>query len=202
MRVLCLRALTFVVIPLSLVTARPVRVAAQSPQPRSSTVFVEPLLRTKIEALLALPNVTLATDYYRIEMRYGPDVRIDAVVVEALNSDRRAEGLRIQVRDEANPNRLAGTSFLDFEEIASFSRALTSISEQSAKWTGKDDRRANELSFTSAGGLRLVVNSFGRAQRLFLSTGLTDPVVTSLDITELITLKQALDQALALLNSK
>src|SRR5262245_5710341 len=121
MRVLCLRALTFVVIPLSLIIARPAPLVAQAPQQRGSTVFVEPVLRTKIESLLALPNVTLATDYYRIEMRFGPDVRIDAVVVEALNSDMRAEGLRVQVRDEANPSRFAGTSFLDFEEIVGFS---------------------------------------------------------------------------------
>jgi len=31
------------------------------------------------------------------------------------------------------------------------------MAEQTEKWTGHDDRRATELSFTSAGGFRLAI---------------------------------------------
>jgi hypothetical protein len=41
-----------------------------------------------------------------------------------------------------------------------------------------------------------------RLPRAYLSTGLLDPVVTSIELNELGTLKIALDQALAILQSK
>ena len=52
------------------------------------------------------------------------------------------------------------------------------------------------------GGFRLAIREFGRVQRVFLSTGLTEAVVTSIDVTDLVTLKHAFDQALAILESK
>jgi hypothetical protein len=58
------------------------------------------------------------------------------------------------------------------------------------------------LSFTTAGGFRLAIRQSARVPRAYLSTGLIDPVVTSIDVAELPTLKQAFDQALAILNSK
>jgi hypothetical protein len=144
----------------------------------------------------------LAADYYRIDMRFGPRLRIDAVVVAAIDSQPRARGIRVSVRDEENRNRQEGTSFLDIEEAVSLSRALTPMTQLAEKWTGADDRRAMDLSFTSAGGFRLVIREFGRAQRAYLSTGLTDPVVTSIDVTDLTTLQHAFDQALAILEGK
>jgi hypothetical protein len=197
---------TFVALPLTLVANHPVSASAQSqspaPAPRGLTVVVLPEIRTTIEALLATPNVLLATDYYRIDMRFGPSLRIDAVVVATVDSQRRARGLRVSVRDEENRNRQEGTSFLDFEEVVSLSQALTPMAELAGKWTGRDDRRAMDLSFTSAGGFRLAIREFARAQRAYLSTGLVDPVMTSIDLTDLATLKHGLDEALLILDSK
>ena len=75
------------------------------------------------------------------------------------------------------------------------------MSELAAKWT-HDDRQATELTYTTEGGFRLAIRHSARIPRAFLSTGLLDPVVTSIELAELPTLKQAFDQALALLNSK
>ncbi len=202
MRVMCRRALTFVALPLALAAGRPAPAAAQSPAPPNFAVVVLPEIRTRIEALLATPNVLLATDYYRIDMRFGPNLRIDAVVVAAVDSGQRARGLRLSVRDDDNRNRQEGTSFLDFEEAVSLSRALTPMTELSGKWTAGDDRRAMDLSFTSAGGFRLAIREFGRGQRAYLSTGLIDPVSTSIEVTDLATLKHAFDQALEILDGK
>ena len=58
------------------------------------------------------------------------------------------------------------------------------------------------MTFTTAGGFRLAIRQSARIPRAYLSTGLLDPVVTSLDLNELPTLKDAFDQALAILNSK
>jgi hypothetical protein len=201
MRVLLCRAI-FVLFPLTLVATHPAPASAQSPASRGLSLVILPEIRTKIEALLATPNVPLATDYYHIDMRFGPSVRIDAVVVAEVDSQTRARGLRVQVRDGENRSHQEGTSFLDIEEVVSLSRALTPMADLAAKWTGGDDRRAMDVSFTSAGGFRLAIREFGRAQRAYLSTGLTDPVVTSIDVRDLVTLKQAFDQALAILNGK
>jgi hypothetical protein len=202
MSALFVRALTFVALPLTIVASQPAHVCAQPPVPRRLALALEPEIPTKIEALLATPNVVLVTDYYPIDMRFGPNVRVDAVVVHAVDLRTRLRGLRLQVRDKENRNRQEGTSFLDIEEITGLSRALTSMAELAAKWNGHDERHATELSFTSAGGFTLAIRESARVTRAYLSTGLTDPVITSIEVTELVTLKHAVDQALAILSSK
>jgi hypothetical protein len=202
MRALIVRVFTFVALPLILVAGHPAPATAQPQAPRGVPLAVTPEIATNIESLLATPNVVLVTDYYRIDMRFGPNMRIDAVIVEAVDSKTRLRGLRVQVRDVENRNRQEGTSFLDIDEITRLSRALTSMAALAEKWTGQDDRQATELSFTSAGGFRLAIRQSARVPRAYLSTGLLDPVVTSIEVAELVTLKQAFDQALAILNGK
>jgi hypothetical protein len=202
MRAWFLRVFTLVALPLTVAASQPGGAGAQRPVPRALALAVEPLIQTDIEALLATPNLVLVTDYYRIDMRFGPNMRLDAVVVEAPDSRTRRKGVRVQVRDNENRSRQEGTSFMDVDELTKLSRGLTSMAELAEKWTGHDDRHATELSFTSAGGFRLAIRQSARIPRAFLSTGLVDPVVTSIEIAELTTLKQAFDQALAILHSK
>jgi hypothetical protein len=202
MRALFVRAFTFAALLLTLVAGRPAHACAQPAVQRGLALAVEPVIPTKIEALLATPNVVVVTDYYRIDMRFGPSMRVDAVVVETVDPSRRLRGVRVQVRDNENRGRQEGTSFLDFDEVTRLSRALTSMADLAGKWTGQDDRQATELSFTSAGGFRLAIRQSARIPRAYLSTGLIDPVVTSIDVAELVILKQAFDQALAILNTK
>ena len=213
MRALVLRVLTVGTLPLIFLLGTPAgaapqkitapqRITAPSREPRSVAIAVEPLIATELEALLSAPNTLLVADYFYIDMRFGPSLRIDAVIVEAIGSASRAKGVRVQVRDEENRRRQEGTSYMDLEELEALSSALTSMAELAEKWTGHDDRRASELTFTSNGGFRLAVRQSARLPRAYLSTGLLDPVVTSIAINELGTLKLALDQALAILNSK
>lgn len=169
---------------------------------RSIAIAIEPVIATRIEELLASPNTVLVADYYYIDTRFGPNLRIDAVIVQALGSAARLKGVRVQVRDEENRRRQEGASYMDVEELEALSRGLTSMSELAEKWTGRDDRRASELTFTSNGGFRLAIRQSARLPRAFLSTGLLEPVVTSIELNELGTLKLALDQALAILHSK
>lgn len=194
-----LRVFTFVAFSLTLAA----HASAQRPAAPGLAVAVEPIIPTQIEALLATPGAVLVTDYYRIDMlRFGPNLRMDAVIVEAPSSRMRLKGLRVQVQDQQNRSRQEGTSFLDLDEVIKLSRALPSMAELADKWTGHDDRRASELSFTSAGGFRVAIRQSLRVPRAYLSTGLLDPVVTSIDIVELSTVKQAIDQALEILQSK
>jgi hypothetical protein len=208
MRVPFLRATSSAALVLALIVAagRSTRISAQQPlpspaPPRIVALIVPPQIHTKIEAVLATPGAMLSTDYYTIEMRFGPSVRIDAVVVTDVDAKTRTQGLRVQVRDEG-ASHLEGASFLDIEEISSLSHALESMADLTAKWTGRDDRRATDLSFATLGGLRVDVHQSGRVQKIFLSTGAADPITTSFDVSDIHTLKQAFDQGLALLNSK
>jgi hypothetical protein len=201
MRAVFGRLLTLVALASGLVAGHPARAGAQQGPPRGlpPVVLDAP---TQIESLLATPNVVLVTDYYHVDMRFGPNLRIDAVVVQAVESQTRLRGVRVQVRDNDNRSRQEGTSFLDMDETRRLSRALTSMADLAAKWAGNDDRQATELSFTSAGGFRLAIRQSQRIPRAYLSTGLLDPVVTSIELPELVTLKMAFDQALTILNGK
>jgi len=200
MRTLLLR-FTFLVLPFAAVATHPTRLWAQTPGPQALPLPIEPIIPTRIESLLATPNVVLVADYYRIDMRFGPSMRIDALIVDAIEPRTRAKGLRVQVRDAENRRRPEGTSFIDIEELTALSRAVASMADLAARWT-HDDRLATELTFTSAGGFRLAIRQSARVPRAYLSTGLADPVVTSIDVAELPTLKLAFDQALEVLNSK
>jgi hypothetical protein len=202
MRALVLRDLTAGILSLVFLLGNPASVAAQRRDPRGVPIVLDPLIATRVEALLAEPNTVLVTDYYYVDTRFGPNLRIDAVIVEAIGSRARVKGLRVQVRDNGNRSRQEGTSYMDLEELTTLSRALTSMAELAEKWTSQDDRRASELAFTSAGGFRLAIRQSARLPRAYLSTGLLDPVATSIDITELGTLKVAFDEALAILNGK
>jgi hypothetical protein len=201
MRALFFRGFTFVALAVTVLASCPPHAWAQPQGPRALPMPIEPLIATKLEALLTTPNLVLAADYYRIDMRFGPSMRIDALVVEAVESRMRLKGLRVQVRDPENRSRQEGTSFIDIEELTMISRGLTSMAELAAKWT-HDDRQATEVSFTTNGGFRIAIRHSARVPRAYLSTGLLDPVATSIDLAELPTLKQAFDQALAILNSK
>ena len=201
MRALLLRGSTFAALALAFVSSQPAPTSAQMRGARSLAPPFDPIITTRIESVLAAPNVVLVADYYRIDMRFGPNIRIDALVVDALDSKTRVKGLRVQVRDPENRSRQEGTSYIDLEELIALSRALPSMVQKASSWT-HDDRLATELTFTTGGGFRLAIRQSARVPRAFLSTGLLDPVVTSIDINELPTIQQAFEQALTILNSK
>ena len=201
MRALLLRGFTFVALALAVVSSQPARTSAQMRGARQLAFPVDPLITTRIESVLATPNVMLAADYYRIDMRFGPNLRIDAIVVDTLDPRTRVKGLRVQVRDPENRSRQEGTSFIDLDELIALTRALPSMAEKASSWT-HDDRLATELTFTTGGGFRVAIRQSARVPRVFLSTGLIDPVATSIDLAELPTIQQAFDQALTILKSK
>ena len=122
----------------------------------------------------------LQADYYRIDMRFGPNMRIDAVILEAVDSQTRLKGLRVQVRDPQSRGRQEGTSYIDLEELTRLTRGLASMADLAARWAN-DDRQATELTFTTTGGFRLAIRQSARIPRAYLSTGLLDPVVTSIE---------------------
>src|SRR4051812_45154305 len=196
-----IHAFTFVALPIMLAAAQPSRAWAQLPGTRALAVPIEPIVPTRIESLLTTPNVVLVADYYHIDMRFGPNLRIDAVIVEAVETRVRMKGLRVQVRDPESRGRQDATSFIDIDELVQLSSGLATIMKLEPRWT-HDDRQATESTFTTTGGFRLAIRQWQRGPRAYLSTGLIDPVVTWIEVGDLPSLKQAFDQALGLLNAK
>jgi hypothetical protein len=202
MRVPFGRSFALVALWLAVVAVPPVRAAGQQPAPRSVTLATDPVILTRIETLLAMPDAVLTTDFYRIDTRFGPNVALDAVVVTAVDLQRRIPGLRIGLHDDAKPVARSSSSFLDIDEAASLSRALTSMIELAGKWTGREDQRSTDVSFTTVGGFAIGIHEAGRVQRGFLSSGVADPVRTSIEVADFVTLKLAVDQAIAVLAEK
>lgn len=197
-----LSALTFVALPLTLtIFAAPATAQITVPQSRTLAVPLEPIVPTKIEALLTAANVVLVTDYYHIDMRFGPNLRIDAMIVEAVDSRTRLKGLRVQVRDPESRGRQDGTSYIDIDELVQLSSGLATIMKLEPRWT-HDERQATESTITTMGGFRLAIRQSPRGPRAYLSTGLVDPVVTWIEVGDLASLKNSFDQALTVLNSK
>jgi hypothetical protein len=201
MRNWSLRQLRVAALPLALAASSASDGLAQTAPPRPVALAVEPAFPTRLEALLATPNLVLVADYYRIDMRFGPSMRVDAVILEAAESRTRVKGLRVQVRDPDSRGRQEGTSYIDIEELTRLARGVAEMADLATKWT-LDDRQATELTFTTGGGFRIAIRQSARVPRAYNSTGLLDPVVTSIDVSELPTLKLAFDQALAVLHSK
>lgn len=203
MRGSCLPVVAFLALPLTLTIVAPRKASAQVPVPTSRTlaVPVEPIVPTKIESLLTAANVVLVTDYYYVDTRFGPNLRIDAMVVEAVDEKTRLKGLRVQVRDPESRSRQEGVSYVDIEEAVQLSNGLATIMKLEPRWT-HDERRATESTFTTTGGFRLAIRQSPRGPRAYLSTGLIDPVVTWIEVGDLASLKNAFDQAITVLNGK
>ena len=206
MRRVLVRALTFAALTLTLVGNLPARTAAQMAVPQrvlqSPGLILVPEIRTKLEAALYAPNALLVADYHRVDFRFGPNVRIDAVVVTVGSPQNRVRGLRVQVVDDTRAGRPERSSYVDLEEIAGLSAALGTMTDLVRSWSGSQDRRLTELSFTSLGGFRVEVREMSRVQRAFMYTGVIEPVVTGFDVSDLTALKQAVDSALGVLNTK
>ena len=99
MRVLFLRRFAFVTLALAMIAVHPARAWAQRPTPRSIAVPVEPIPQTLIEALLTEPNVVVVADYYWVDTRFGPNLRIDAMIVD--------DATLVWVVHDTNPHALS-----------------------------------------------------------------------------------------------
>ena len=202
MRPVVYRAFAFAALALTFAASQTAPAGAQQRLPQVPGFVVLPEIRTKLEAALASSNALLVADYHRVDFRFGPNVRIDAVVIAVGSPQNRVRGLRVQVTDSNRAGNPERSSYVDIEEIAGLSDALSAMSDLVRNWSGSQDRRTTELSFTSAGGFRVEVREMGRVQRAFMYTGVIEPVVTTFDLGDLTALKTAVDQALGILNSK
>lgn len=203
MRVVFRRSVAIVSIITLGAVLQPTGVRAQQRPPQVSPgLVVVPDVRTKLEFALTTPNALIVADFHQLEFRFGPNVRIDAVLVRIGAGQEPVRGLRLQVSDDRRAGNPERSSFLDIEEIGGLSEALVSMADLVRSWSAGDDRKMTTLSFTSVDGLRIEVRESARVQRAFLYTGIVDPVVTPFELSDLTALRQSFDQALAYLQRK
>ena len=184
--------------------SRPASVVAQQrPVPQLyQGLAVVPDVRTKLEFALTTPNALIHADFHNIDFRFGPNVRIDAVIVRVGAGPDVVRGVRVQVNDERRPGNPERSSYLDVEEIDALANALNSMVDLVRNFSAGDDRKLTALSFQSVDGFRVEIREAARFQRGFLFTGLVDPVVTPFELLDLTALKGAIDQASAVLKRR
>jgi hypothetical protein len=135
----------------------------------SAPIVLVPDIRTRIEAALTTPNA-LSSPTTNIDFRFGPKVRIDALV--RVGADRSDSGSRAGARHLARPRSRAQQLRRHRRARLLESLTLMTISEELDR---RDDRRATTLTFTSAGGLESRSANSGRVQRGLLFTGSSIP---------------------------
>lgn len=179
---------------------------AQRQRPRPPLVAqglaVVPDVRTKLEFALMTPNALIHADYHQIDSRFGPNIRIDAVVVRVGNHPEVVRGLRVQVPEDTRGGDPEGSSYLDAEEIDGLIDALSAMVDLVRNWTAGDDRKLTSLSFTSLDSFRVEIREGARFQRGFIYTGLVDQKVTPFELADLPVLKQAFELAGATVRRK
>ena len=176
--------------------------APQRPVQVPAGMVVTPDVRTRLEFALTTPNQLIVADFHQIDFRFGPGVRIDAVLVRVGTSQEIVRGLRLQVTDTQRAGNPERSSYVDAEEIASLASALAGMVDLVKNWSAGSEQKMTALSYQSIDGLRIEIRESLRLQRGFIITGVVDPVVTPFELADLTSLKQAIDQAATFLRGK
>jgi hypothetical protein len=184
--------------------ALPTHAAQRSQAPTVTTVAPVPPPPTQLEDLLTRPDTLVTQDLYRMTDRLSLNfgLTIDAVVAkEVMPSANRLQGLRVEVHDQGPPERTR-TSYVDFGELAGLSQALTQMVTAASQWTGREDTRAMDARFATAGGFVLGFHQDSRNQQAYVSAGLVDPARRTCSVQDFATIKTAVDDAIGLLKEK
>ena len=184
-------------------TGSPAGLVAQARLPQvAQGLAVVPDVQTRVEFALTTPNALVHADFHNIDFRFGPPLRIDAVVVRVGTQPEIVRGLRLQVPDDRRAGNPERASYLDIEEIDALAKALESMVDLVRNWSPGDDRKLTALSFQSVDGFRVEIRESVRFQRGFLFSGLVDPVITPFELADLTALKGAIDSAVVLLRRR
>lgn len=196
------RSLVWMSLPLVLGIALPV---VARPQSRTGKIEAPEFLdgpAPRIQWVMATPDALIVKDSYRIAARTTFGMTVTALVVTGPTlENQRVKGLIIDLGENTKPGDESGTSVLDIEEAESLSRSLTSIIEAASKGS-HDDRHLTEMSFATLGGFIVNMRIDGRGSKAYVQAGRTNAIRTSIEISELRTVKTLVDDAIALLREK
>jgi hypothetical protein len=114
---------------------------------------------TKLEAFAAKTGALLTTERYALSRIYGENscsVRFQVVIMYASGQEaQKLGGLRVEITPAGAKEPTV--SYMDLDELPILSRAIDSMLDLNQKGTAFTNPASRELSFSSAGGLRLAM---------------------------------------------
>lgn len=159
---------------------------------------------TKLEAISLTKGDILVKDFYKLGKiggRFGEKLDVNAVVIYQPGQEAtRTKGLRIESQGTNEYDN--DIAFLDLEEIASLSKAISFMIDLAGKYeyVSKD---YTEVEFATKGYFRVGFYQEGFKQAAYISSGYVSPTRVFLSaVSDLATLKTKVDQGLALLQEK
>jgi hypothetical protein len=112
---------------------------------------------TKLEAFAAKTGTLLTTERYALSRITGENsctIRFQVVIMYAIGQEaQRMGGLRVDITPAAGKEPTV--SYIDLDELPTMSRAIDSMLDLNQKGTAFTNPASRELSFSSAGGVRL-----------------------------------------------
>jgi len=157
---------------------------------------------TKLEIFAARKNAVLTTENYFVPGFSGDNgchVRIQAIILyEAGHEAQKIRGLKVEiVEPRQNKDERSVTVYVDYDEIESLSKAITTMLDVTQRGTLLANPIAKEVSFTTAGGLTLAMVQRNKERQLLLSHSLQPDLVCAVSQGRSITdFKTSLETAL------
>lgn len=112
---------------------------------------------TRLGAFLAKKGRLIIKDFYElgeVAGRYGSKIEFDALVIyEPGQENQRVRGIKIEVSGGGKYER-SDTSFLDFEEVESLSKAIEYTIDLSSTWKNVN-KEYTEVIFSTKGDFQI-----------------------------------------------
>ncbi|MFW9874924.1 MAG: hypothetical protein ACFFG0_17595 [Candidatus Thorarchaeota archaeon] len=158
---------------------------------------------TKLEKFLSKRGRIIVKDYYkigRIPGTYDTRMELTAIVIYEPGSELKNKGIQIQVEKQERYGR-TDTSFLDFEEVESLSKAVTYMTKLLSNWKGVN-KEYTEVVFSTKGDFQIGFYQQGTERQIFASSGYVGKVSCFFDSDNLSFVKKYLEEGLKILKEK
>jgi hypothetical protein len=157
---------------------------------------------TKLEAFLGKRGRLVVKDFYELgQISSMGKVQMDGLVIYEPGASQKIKGLRVEVTESGSLER-QNISFIDLDELQSLSDAISYISDLSKKWAGQVHEPYTEITYVSKGEFSLGFYQKGVQTSAFVSSGSIGKASAYLKTADLDRLREMVDQAVVLLNSK
>ncbi|HXG06030.1 MAG TPA: hypothetical protein VNI77_01730 [Nitrososphaera sp.] len=159
---------------------------------------------TKIGAFLAKKGKVVVKDFYRlgtVKGKYGSSIEFSGLVIyEPGRESERVRGLKVEVNGGGRSER-SNSSFLDFDEVESFSQAVTYLVKTTSSWKTAT-REYTEVIFSTKDDFSFGFYQKGAEQTCFSQSGYVGKVSCFFDTDDFSTIQQIVDKAKSLLAQK
>ena len=157
-----------------------------------------PAPQTKLETFAARTGALLSTERYALSRFSGENscsIRFQVVIMYEIGQEaQRLGGLRVEITPAANKEPVV--SYIDLDELPTLSRAIDSMLDLNRRGTAFTNPASRELSFSSAGGLRLAMVQRDAQKEFVVSHMYSGSSCVVNRDTSVIELKAAIDKVL------